>query len=124
MSFQLLLFTVLATIMMFLRGGLPSVDFSSFDSYKLLILAITIGFFASFVAFIFQSIGQKNTNEAEAAILISTESLFGPVFAILFYKDPFNLLILFGIIFVSLGIILSETSFIQDYIIKKVKKWI
>ena len=122
MSFQLLIFSIFATIMMLFRGGLPTVDFSSFDSYKLLILAIIIGFFASFVAFLFQSIGQKNTNEAEAAILISTESLFGPVFAILFYKDPFNLLILFGIAFVFLGIILSETNFIQEYISKRVKK--
>jgi drug/metabolite transporter (DMT)-like permease len=122
MAFQLLIFSFFATIMMMLRGGLPTVDFSSFDSYKLLLLAIVIGFFASFVAFLFQSIGQKNTNEAEAAILISTESLFGPLFAILFYNDPFNLFILFGIIFVFLGIILSETSFIQDYLIKKVKR--
>ncbi len=121
MSFQLLIFSFFATIMMIFRGGLPSIDFSSFDSYKLLILAIIIGFFASFVAFLFQSIGQKNTNEAEAAILISTESLFGPIFAILFYKDPFNLFILFGIIFVFLGIVLSETNFIQSYLSKKVK---
>lgn len=122
MSFQLLIFSVFATIMMMFRGGLPRVDFNSFDSYKLLILAIIIGFFASFVAFLFQSIGQKNTNEAEAAILISTESLFGPVFAILFYKDPFNLFVLFGITFVFLGIILSETNFIQVFLSKKVKR--
>lgn len=124
MSFQLLIFSFFATIMMLLRGGLPKVDFTSFDSYKLLALAIIIGFFASFVAFLFQSIGQKNTNEAEAAILISTESLFGPIFAILFYKDPFNLFILFGIVFVFLGIILSETNFIQSFLSKKVKKWV
>jgi len=124
MAFQLLLFSVFATAMMMFRGGLPEVDFSSFDSYKLLVLAMIIGFFASFVAFLFQSIGQKNTNEAEAAILISTESLFGPVFAILFYNDPFNMYVVFGILFVFLGIILSETSFIQDYISKKVRRWI
>ena len=121
MAFQLLMFIMFATVTMFIVDGLPTVDFQSFDSYKLLLLAIIIGFFASFVAFLFQSIGQKNTNEAEAAILISTESLFGPIFAILFYKDPFNMFILFGIIFVFLGIILSETSFIQDYFKKKVK---
>lgn len=121
MSFQLLIFSFFATIMMIIRGGLPTVDFQSFDSYKLLLLAIIIGFFASFVAFLFQSIGQKNTNEAEAAILISTESLFGPIFAILFYKDPFNIFILLGITFVFLGIILSETSFIQDYFKRKVQ---
>ncbi len=122
MAFQLLIFSFFATIMMMIRGGLPTVNFSSFDSYKILILAMIIGFFASFVAFLFQSIGQKNTNEAEAAILISTESLFGPIFAILFYNDPFNLYVVFGILFVFLGIILSETSFIQDYIYRKVRR--
>lgn len=122
MAFQLLIFSFFATIMMFLRGGLPEVDFTSFDSYKLLLLAIVIGFFASFVAFIFQSIGQKNTNEAEAAILISTESLFGPVFAILFYNDPFNKFILFGIVFVFLGIIISEVDIKKLYNGKLVKK--
>ena len=122
MSFQLLIFSFFATIMVFLRGGLPHVDFSSYDSYKLLLLAIVIGFFASFVAFLFQSIGQKNTNEAEAAILISTESLFGPIFSILFYNDPFNLFVLFGIIFVFLGITLSETSFIHNFFTKKVRR--
>ena len=34
MSFQLLTFSFFATIMMFARGGLLDVDFSSFDSYK------------------------------------------------------------------------------------------
>ena len=87
MAFQLLIFSFFGTIMMMIRGGLPTVNFSSFDSYKILILAMIIGFFASFVAFLFQSIGQKNTNEAEAAILISTESLFGPIFAILFRSE-------------------------------------
>lgn len=122
MAFQLLIFSVFATIMMMLRGGLPEVNFSSFSSYKLLILAVIIGFFASFIAFLFQSIGQKNTNEAEAAILISTESLFGPIFAILFYDDPFNLYVVFGIIFVFVGIILSETSFIQDLYYKRIRR--
>ena len=86
-------------------------------------MAIVIGFFASFVAFLFQSIGQKHTNEAEAAILISTESLFGPILAIIFYGDPFNVFILFGIIFVFVGIVLSELdiSYIQA-VTKKVDK--
>jgi len=120
MSFQLLTFSVFATIVMLFTGGMPSNIFSSFESSKLLYLAMLLGFFGSFVAFIFQSIGQKNTNEAEAAILISTESVFGPVFAILFYNDPYNLFILFGIILVFMGIVLSETNIFKFIKKKKV----
>lgn len=122
MSFQLLTFSLIATIVMVLKGGLPTVDFTSISSARFLIIAIALGFFGSFVAFLFQSIGQKNTNEAEAAILISTESLFGPVFAILFYNDPFNLYLLFGIILVFTGIVLSETDSKYFNRIKRARK--
>lgn len=110
MAFQLLMFSVIASIVMLARGGMPTDIFESTFNIKLLLLAMTLGFFGSFVAFIFQSIGQKNTNEAEAAILISTESVFGPVFAILFYNDPFNIYVVLGILFVFVGIVLSEIS--------------
>jgi len=110
MAFQLLMFSFIATIVMLARGGMPTNLFSSQFSINLFLLAILLGFFGSFVAFVFQSIGQKNTGEAEAAILISTESVFGPVFAILFYNDPFNISVLFGIILVFTGIVLSEVD--------------
>lgn len=113
MAFQLLMFSLIATIVMFLRSGLPEVSIESRDSMMIFLLAIAVGFFASFLGFVFQSIGQKHTNAAEAAILISTESLFGPAFAILFYGDPFNLYIFFGILLVTSGIVLSELEFFQ-----------
>jgi drug/metabolite transporter (DMT)-like permease len=108
MSFQLLMFSIIAFVVMITRDGTPPIDFSSMESTKYLILAVVIGFFASFLAFLFQSIGQKYTNEAEAAILISTESLFGPILAIVFYGDPFGIYIAIGIILVFGGIVLSE----------------
>ena len=110
MSFQLLIFTGFAWLNMILISGYPLGILISPMSTKLWIYAALLGFFGSFIGFVFQSVGQKNTNEAEAAILISTESLFGPLFAILIYHDPFNMYILFGIISVFLGIILSETD--------------
>jgi drug/metabolite transporter (DMT)-like permease len=110
MAFQLLIFSVFAFIMMMIRGGFPTIDFQSTSSVRVLVYAALIGFFGSFIGFVFQSVGQKNTNEAEAAILISTESVFGPLFAILFYNDPFNIYIFLGILFVFIGIILSETD--------------
>jgi len=120
MAYQLLMFSFLATIMMIVRGGMPTGIFANWDSIGLLLLAMGLGFFGSFVAFMFQSIGQKHTNESEAAILIATESVFGPVFAILFYNDPFNLFLLFGIILVFIGIVLSEID-IDDLKVRRVK---
>jgi drug/metabolite transporter (DMT)-like permease len=120
MAFQLLIFSVFAFVMMMIRGGFPEVDFQSIDSIKVLLFAALIGFFGSFIGFVFQSVGQKNTYEAEAAILISTESVFGPVLAIIFYNDPMNEWIILGIIFVFIGIVLSEISF--DKVRLRIKK--
>jgi drug/metabolite transporter (DMT)-like permease len=120
MTFQLLLFSIVSFVVMISRGGMPSNVFTSSDQRTLLLIAVLLGFFGSFVAFLFQSIGQKYTNEAEAAILISTESVFGPVFAILFYNDPFNTNILLGIVFVFIGIILSESDVVA--LRKRVKR--
>lgn len=122
MAFQLLAFSILATVTMFINGGFPTQAFSSFDESKILIVAMLLGFFGSFLAFIFQSIGQKNTTTAEAAILISTESLFGPIFAITLYNDPFNSFILIGIVLIFSGIVISETDIVQLYNKKKRQK--
>jgi drug/metabolite transporter (DMT)-like permease len=113
MAFQLLVFCCFAFAMMMLRGGFPKELLIGAMNIRILIYAIMIGFLGSFLGFVFQSVGQRNTHEAEAAILISTESVFGPLFAIAFYNDPFNLTILLGIVFVFLGIILSETDMLK-----------
>lgn len=120
MAYQLLMFSLFATVMMIARGGMPTSLFESSENIGLLLLAIALGFFGSFIAFMFQSIGQKYTNESEAAILISTESVFGPIFAILFYNDPFNLFLLFGMILVTIGIVLSEID-IDDLTTRRIK---
>ncbi len=107
MSFQLLTFSFFAFIMLLIRGGLPPYMFA-ICKIDILIVAIALGVFGSLIGFLFQSIGQKHTNEAEAAILISTESVFGPLFGILFYSDPFNIFVILGVLLVFGGIILSE----------------
>ncbi|MCK5731777.1 MAG: DMT family transporter, partial [Tenericutes bacterium] len=66
MAFQLLVVSVLAFIAMQIKAGFPVVDFKEWDSLKILLFGVLIGFFASFIAFVFQSIGQKHSNETEA----------------------------------------------------------
>ena len=112
MAFQLLVVSVLAFIIMQVKVGLPPVDFGNWESLNVLLAGILIGFFASFVAFVFQSIGQKHSGSTEAAILISTESVFGPILAIMIFNDPINIYIILGIILVFGGVILSEIDLI------------
>lgn len=119
MAYQLLVVSVLAFIAMMLKADIPQVEFNNWDSLKILIAAVVIGFFASFIGFVFQSIGQKHSNETEAAILISTESVFGPILAILIYNEESSINLLIGMILVSIGVILSEIDIIE--IIKRNK---
>lgn len=116
MAFQLLLFSVFAFILMMARGGFPTVDFSNNLDLKYLIYGISIGLFGSFIAFVFQSIGQKHTSAAEAGILISTESFFGPVFAIIFLGESATIALFIGMILIFGGIVLSELDL--DYVKK------
>ena len=113
MAFQLLVVSILAFIAMQIKAGFPVVDFREWDSLKILLSGILIGFLASFLGFVFQSIGQKHTNETETAILISTESVFGPIFAILIYHELFNINLLIGMVMVFLGVVLSEIDVIE-----------
>ena len=120
MSFQLLVVSILAFLAMMLKGGIPQVDFADWNSIKVLIAAVLIGFFASFIGFTFQSIGQKHSNETEAAILISTESVFGPILAIFFLNEIFDWKLGIGILLVFGGVILSEIDILS--IIRNRKK--
>jgi len=120
MAYQLLMVSFLSFIAMMIKAGFPSVNYRDWDSLKVLLSGIGIGFFASFVGFVFQSVGQRYTHASEAAILISTESVFGPIFAIIFHFDIFSIKLLFGMILVFMGIMLSEVDVLQVF--KKIKK--
>jgi len=113
MAFQLLVVSVLAFIAMMIRAEIPYVDFSDWDSYKILIAAVVIGFFASFIAFTFQSIGQKHSNPTEAAILISTESVFGPILAVIILNEQLDWRLVLGIVLVFGGVLLSEIDILS-----------
>lgn len=108
MAFQLVVVSVFSFIAMMAKAGMPRVDFNDWESLRVLLAAVLIGFFASFIAFTFQSIGQKHANETEAAILISTESVFGPLLAVIFLSELFTLKLALGIVFVFVGVLLSE----------------
>jgi drug/metabolite transporter (DMT)-like permease len=108
LSYQLLTFSLFVSLMLVVTDGLPDVTRGFDDRFNLWVVALALGFTSSFLAFLMQAFGQKHTNAAEAAILISTESVFGPIFAILIYGEPFGWKLLIGMILVFGGIVLSE----------------
>lgn len=74
-----------------------------------MILPVTyLGVFSTFLAYLFQTIGQKYTSASRAAILLSLESVFGIIFSILILKEQvtFSIVIGAGLIFVA--VIIAE----------------
>lgn len=72
----------------------------------LLFLAV----FATAVALLLQNIGQKYTNPAPAAIILSLESVFGVLFSVLFYHEEITPKLLIGFSLIFVAVIISETK--------------
>ncbi len=64
----------------------------------------------SAVALTFQSYGQKYTEPATAAILLSLESVFGVIFSIIFYQENVTIRIFSGFCLIFVALIISETK--------------
>lgn len=70
-----------------------------------------LGAFSTLLAFLLQTIGQRYAHATKAAILLSLESLFGAVFAILIFGDALTAKTLIGAIIIFIGIYISEMGF-------------
>lgn len=70
-----------------------------------------LGVMASSVAFLFQNVGQINTDPSSAALILSLECVFGTIISVLFYGDELTVKLLFGFGLVFTGILYSETGF-------------
>jgi drug/metabolite transporter (DMT)-like permease len=67
--------------------------------------------FPSGIAFLLQNIGQKHLAPSTAALLLSTESVFGAVFSALFLGETMNTRMILGCALLFLAVVLSETRF-------------
>ncbi|BCN31461.1 DMT family transporter [Anaeromicropila herbilytica] len=67
-----------------------------------------LGIACTMLAFLFQAIGQKNTSPHIAAIILSTESVFGCIFSVLLLNETMTLKMILGCILIFISIILSD----------------
>jgi EamA-like transporter family. len=67
------------------------------------------------LCFLLQFRAQRHTSEAHAAVILSTESLFGYFVAVFSGQDPFHLQGAVGGLFIFIGVLMAEA----DILIKK-----
>ena len=74
-----------------------------------------LAFFATAVTLVCQTIGQKNTSECKASLILSLESVFGVLFSVMFYGEILSVPVIIGFILIFIAVVISETklSFIK-----------
>lgn len=86
------------------------------DWYPVIYLAI----FSTCIAFVLQTVAQKYTYSTHAAIILSTESVFGALLGVIILKEVLTIKMIIGCIGIFLAIITAETKleFLKKHIIK------
>lgn len=79
-------------------------------NWKVVLSVIYLGLACTILALLLQGIGQKHTEPSTAAILLSTESIFGLIFPAIFGMEAITPLIILGFALVFAATIISETK--------------
>lgn len=87
---------------------------------KGLMAAIYLGIFSTTIAFLLQTTAQKYTTETKAAIILSTEALFGTLFSIIILSEVLTMRMVAGSILILAAIITAETKL--NFIPKKMSR--
>lgn len=69
-----------------------------------------LGIFSTCIAFLIQNVAQKYTTSDHAALILSLESVFGSIFAVIFLGEIFSTRMLIGCSIIFIAIIIAETK--------------
>jgi Fe-S-cluster-containing hydrogenase component 2/uncharacterized membrane protein len=90
----------------FMDGGFPAAAFNA----DIVVSMLYLGLLSTMMAFFLQNVCQKYTQPSTAAILLSTESVFGVVFSVALLGEKLTLRMMTGCILIFIAIILAETK--------------
>ncbi|MBS4202380.1 DMT family transporter [Bacillus sp. FJAT-49732] len=102
---QLVTAAVISIIVVLFRGEIKM----SMETDALMPV-LYLGIFSTTIAFLLQTSAQKFISETKAAIILSTESLFGMIFSVFILNEMITNKMVSGAIFILLAIIISETK--------------
>lgn len=69
-----------------------------------------LGVFATTLAILLQSFGQKFGDPSSSAIIMSLEAVFGVIFSMLFYGEQLTIRLVVGFALIFLSVLISETK--------------
>lgn len=102
---QIFVAAVFAWIVVIFKGE-TQFSFETEAVTSILYLAI----FSTTIAYLFQTIAQKFTNETKAAIILSTESFWGMMFSVVLLSEVLTTRMIIGALFILFAIMISETK--------------
>lgn len=87
--------------------------FPEINNVSLFYPLIYLGIFSTMLAFFIQTVAQKYTSSTSAAIILSTEAIFGTIFSVLIFKEIISYKMIFGFLLFLCSIILVEVNFFK-----------
>lgn len=72
---------------------------------------VYLGIFSTTIAYLLQTVAQKYITETKAAIILSTEALWGTVFSVIILSEVMTTKMIIGAVLILVAIIISETKF-------------
>lgn len=108
---------VLLTLLQMFTAGLLALVFARIKEGSLVVLTkesalpiLYLGVFNTFIAFTLQNVSQKHTTPTNASIILSMESVFSMILAILFVNEKVTIRHLLGFVLVFVAVIISQTK--------------
>ncbi len=84
---------------------------TNIDYTKGILSILYLGIFSTCLCFFIQTYAQSNTSSSKAAMILSTEALFGSLFSVILKIEPFTINLLIGGSLILLTIFAAETDF-------------
>lgn len=77
-------------------------------TWKMILPVTYLGVFSTFIAFLFQTVGQKYTSASRAAILLSMESVFGISLSVIILKEAVTVPMVIGASLIFAAVLIAE----------------
>ncbi|WP_042473747.1 DMT family transporter [Bacillus ndiopicus] len=94
---------LIGTIVVIIQGDIPT-TIAKEGIYSVIYLAV----FSTTLAYVFQNVAHKYTTATKAAIILSTEALFGTLFSILFLHEILTFKMTMGALLIMIAILIAE----------------
>lgn len=105
---QMYVVAIYSTIALCITGSNISEVLMSGEAIKPIIAILYSGVFSTALCYYLQTVGQQYTSESKAAIIMSTEAIFGAIFSVLLLHEVLPPTTIFGCLIVFIAVLFTE----------------